>query len=558
MQDQGVPAGPTISLAQAVISNWATGEVPGVERGSNIGLATWTLLDARTIAELTAWLQFVPDGPDDTKHVFTGLRDGRLLWARLYALPGNDDLGRRANRFWGHALVSNNIPKDCRGQSPLAWLVALPFFNTLEAAKAASAEGGNSLPPIDWLVPPLPSVPPQGPPDLARFLQSALTHARSATNQRSSPWSLPREEVRSPELVEVYRILPPSDWGLLPVDDGFDSVVTDPNRRYWVVGRSNVGTVIESERSTTKITKELTEILDRWALEMVSQRHWDIAVQHMPEVERAVNDLRSGISEVSYPPQSTLRCLFLDQYGLEVIIDEMSSTLRRKGWPPALAKQILHELKSLDFDVLAPRWARPEGSVSVVDRSDLMGFLALVSLSRIDPAALEAAEGWPARHEYPLTSACLAVTTHAMQADARPVRGLRALSRRESLPDLSTLPRVLGEIDLKLYEYWVTWVFARWPGAPPALLIPKYEDTQVWRQRAQMVVAACRWVQWVPTVPALKQPLSQWKDHLSHCGDFGLGLAGRFGGLADVAQQGGFRRQDPRSSSRGSSRRRRK
>jgi hypothetical protein len=132
-----------LTFAQAVTSNWGTNEVAGVERGFRIGLATWDLLDGRSVAELTSWLQFVPANGDDTKQLFAKMRDGRTFWARLHALSGTDDLGRRATRFWGHALVTDTIPQSCRGQSPLQWWDALPFFASLEDAKAAIVPGST-------------------------------------------------------------------------------------------------------------------------------------------------------------------------------------------------------------------------------------------------------------------------------------------------------------------------------------------------------------------------------------------------------------------------------
>ncbi|MDA8386501.1 MAG: hypothetical protein M0Z88_09625 [Actinomycetota bacterium] len=513
-----------IRLAQAVMSNWAIGEMPGVERGYRIGLASWSNLGQAAVAELSPWLQFTPNGDDDVKQVFTQLRDGRLVWARLRPLAGQvDDLGRRAYRYWGHALIAGDVPRSLRGGSPLLWWDDLPFYSSLDEAKASVCDERNALPVIDW-EPTRKPVPLEGPPDLDPWLCDALNRVRDEEARRS-PIVVSRRVAGGPLIAEPYRLVDPSRWGLLPVDDAFDGVLSGPGRRYWVIGRSS----ISDDRAAELQMPSSLGVTERWALDLLRDGKWSIAVNLMARAEETEDSLRSGTLDlVGLPPGDGIRATFLKNYGVQIVTDEVGSRLAAESWPPELVEAVLLGFESIPLEDVTWTWqvARAHDNDGNVTSSDLMGLFGLMA-KKPSTQASEACRAWRRRDQFPLTSACLIVWAH-VQGGTRGTTNLAfSTSRHGGARGAPSLGDALAHLDVGVLERWVRWVFQVWPGPPPELVLPRYLPSadDAWRESIDVVLRLADegWLHW--RVEAGDQSYAklatQWARQLKSCGAYG-------------------------------------
>ncbi len=517
-------SGSSVRFAQAIMANWLANDVPGIRGGFRIGLATWSELGHEAVAELSRWLQFVPAAEGDQKFVFGRLNDGLLIWAKLSYLPGHDDVGRQTRRYWGHALITSQVPEACRGHSPLDWWAELPFFPDFEAAKAARS-GDNGLPVVSWRVPrPAPSHR-LGSAQLTKMVSAAFERIAQASTP-ATPIVLPRDdEAAWGDAAEAYRLLLPSDWGLLPADSGYDGVVAEPSRRYWVVGCKIPGT--RSQALPHRPPRSgVQSVPQRWAVELAATANWGFAVDHIGDVERTVELLRLGSPELTLLPPVGLEQQIVRKYGPEVVINAIAAALEEHGLPQPLVDHAAMGMHRTDFTELLDGWVQANaGALSLH-----LQYLALRGLlsGRTELPSIDTRSRRRERQDFPLLDAWLTVTARRGGGAQYPAGRRHARRNEGDVP--GELDRALSELPLGLLSQWALFVFAAWPGAPYSLLLPAGQpgDYRSWRQRTDCVLAAA-WQTWLPSAgidESLLRAANQWIEALARaCGGEGAAAA---------------------------------
>lgn len=509
---------PELVLAQAVLSNWAIEELAGGPSGYAIGLATRSSLSDRNLAELMDWLQFKPRDESTSKRVFAALSDGRVFWAKLSALPFVDDLGRTGKRYWGHALVCESLPDDLRAQSPVSrsWWGSLPWFATLDEAKAAATTGTLNLEAERWTVPPLED-PCDGP-----YVLEALTTAMQATTRGTSSrqvlWELDEGDDRWGAVPEPFRILPTTEWRNLAVDTGFDGLVPSSTRRYWVVGRERHDSLPSRTGDAVRVIRQDGESpYMRWVIDRVTNRHWASVVRYGPSVKDAMEALLAGpvlcpegyaAAEDLMMPGYELRggtvgqgereavANFLKSYGREELFDATSRALRECRWPPELVEILLSRISNANVSDLI-QWyrtvvlaetagvksAQPVEWRQQLDLAVLPIFFDVRSVDRIRALA-DAIRSWPDAGRHPLLRTWSLVQLHENSGSR-----LR-FGRRAAVSVPSGIPYSLSQLPLELQQKWTTMVVRHWPDCPLKLVVPLPEKlNDVWRRQTELVLA---------------------------------------------------------------------
>jgi hypothetical protein len=493
----GVEEGDAVELAQAVFANWREGQLAHCPAGYRMGLGTWSLLDEQALVGLEGWLQLGTFSAGSTKHVFGRLEDGRLLFGRVCALEGPDDLGRENGRFWAHALVTRALLAAWEGSSPLEWLKSLPFFESLEEAVAAAADDRGSLRPLGWR-PPRPPAPRDGLPGLDDAVALAWTCSRGgkagAAGGADRPvWRLPSEASPSWEAAaEAYRVIAPEGWGMLGVDTRFDGVHPDPQRRrYWVVGTAEPGT----DGRCPAVGSAGLGPVGRWAVAWAGAGRWAEAVHGVRSAHQAMDVIASGAPAPGWTARAPEG--LLDHAGGELV-----AAVRRDLVAEAVAEVevalALEGLGPLAPADLGERWAaaRQSGRYEGLVLSGLLG--------------LEAGGEGRDQGFYGRLAGEKGVSA-VFEVWALVTSG-RGVAQRRVPPEL---PRALAELPAELYVSWAEWVAAKAVPCRPELVVPALPEPGVVARGGQRSPATER--QWEERV------LRSWRLARARVGPEALG-----------------------------------
>lgn len=483
----GVGADP-VELAQAVLANWRSGELAWCSGGFEIGLASWSELGERVLVELEDWLQVgaVPAG--DSKHVFGCLQHGRVLFARVTGLGGQDDFGRVGGRFWAHAFVTSApISQAFHGDSPMDWWSHLPFFATLEEAVAARTNERGCLPNLTW-IPPTPRSPTSHS-GLGAAVALAWGCAYGEARAGNRPiWHIPTGDTPNWYVAaEVYRAIEPMRWGVLGADTAFDGVRAEPRRRtYWVVGSGTA----EGGAACPRVEGADLDPVGRWVVASASSGRWATAVQGVPTARALYDAVVSGAPEPGWTSRAPAGFL-------EELRPELQAAVRRElmasGVSPGEANAAVEGLSTMEVGELGEVWAREA-------ETGQAGALALCGLLALGGAAPGVAERL--RLEGELSPICT-MWVHI---------ALHAAKRRRSVPP--SFPEALAELPPDLHLRWVRWAVSMAGPCAPELVVPALGtgDGTEWERRVRVSWQATREGVVTEELAALRR---RWIAHLS-------------------------------------------
>ncbi len=453
-----------VELAQAVLANWRSGELAWCSGGFQIGLASWSELGERVLVDLEDWLQVGALPAGGSKHVFGSLQHGRVLFARVTGLGGQDDFGRVGGRFWAHAFVTSApISEAFHGDSPMDWWSHLPFFATLEEAIAASTDERGSLPNLAW-IPPTPRsaayLPGLG--GAVAFAWGCAYGDASARDRRI--WRIPIGDAPSWQLAaEVYRAIEPMRWGVLGADTAFDGIRAEPGRRtYWVVGSGTA----EGGLRPPRVEREDLDPVGRWVVSSASSGRWATAVQGV----LAARSLYDAVSSGAPKPGWTSRA---PEGFLEELRPELEAAVRRdlmaSGVTPGEAIAAAEGLSTMEVSELGEVWAR-------ASETGQRAALALHGLLALGGAAPGVAERLGQEAE---PSPVCAMWIHI---------ALHGAKRRRSVPP--AFPEALAELPPDLHLRWVRWAVSMAVPCGPEFVVPALGTGggTEWEQRV--------WVSW--------------------------------------------------------------
>jgi hypothetical protein len=274
---------------------------------------------------------------------------------------------------------------------------------------------------------------------------------------------------------------------------------------------------------------------------------------------------RTGVLNPKKMVDGSLERRIIERFGPDVIIADITATLRQDSWPEALVEHADSGLRVRDRTALLQRWYdasthRPQPSGWDATHFALWGLAAAPTAGT---PAIRSVARWSERRHHPILMAWQEV---AERRAAGHGQGRHTRRKKVSLPRRrATVPRGIDEalwgLPVDLLVEWTAWVFRLWPGAPMEFVLPvgTPELVSAWYERARPVaeLAIKTWVPFAEVDSALGKSAHRWVKQLtSACGGGGAPLATWFERSMAVATEAvALRLGDPGAAPRRTGRR---
>ena len=174
-----------------------------------------------------------------------------------------------------------------------------------------------------------------------------------------------------------------------------------------------------------------------------------------------------GLNPKSLGPGSLERRI-IERFGPDVVIADITATLRGDNWPEALIEHADSGLRVRDRTELLQRWYdasrhRPRPSGWDATHFALWG---LAAAPPVGNPAMHSVARWGERRHHPILMAWQLVAEHRFGAGRRGRHGRKKGFKAQRVAVPKGIDEALWGLPVDLLVEWTAWVFRQWPGAP--------------------------------------------------------------------------------------------